>query len=263
MHQDKALTTLFFRNDDIRNVLDQSLIDLTMLCVENYVPISHAVEPANLSQEVAEWLINIKKRFPDYVEIIQHGYNHNLANPHKKMEFGGKRDYQDQYNDILKGKEIMDRTFGSLWEPIFTFPYGTYNKYTLTALDQLEYKAISSKIKFDFKGRIKNTTGKFFGQDVLFGKRINYHPDIRKGYKFREISVSVNLIKKYTGETIADHYSEQELLDQINLASRYSKIIGVLFHHRFHHHHLNLTNNLIKAGKERSYHFAKLSDLIK
>ena len=177
--------TIFFRNDDVRNTLDQSLIDLTTLCIKHKVPISHAVEPANVTSEVIDWLIGIKKQHPGLIEIIQHGYNHNLMNPTQKMEFGGVRGYQDQYDDIKKGKKIMDNAFGNLWYPIFTFPYGTFNENTLKAIDDLGYIAMSSKINFSFKGRMKNNLGKFLGKNMLIGKKINYHPEERHGLKIR------------------------------------------------------------------------------
>ncbi|PKP46548.1 MAG: hypothetical protein CVT94_14325 [Bacteroidetes bacterium HGW-Bacteroidetes-11] len=252
---------IFFRNDDVRDVLDESLINLTELCIKHHVPISHAVEPANLSAEVAEWLIAKKKQHPDIVEIIQHGYNHNCGNPHQKMEFGGNRGFDDQFNDIKKGKEILDSTFGNLWNPVFTFPYGTFNQETLKAVDALDYKIISSKIKFDFKARLKNFSGKLLGKDLILGKKINFHPDFRKGYKFREISVSANLIKKYTGESTADHFSLDEIMEQVTLAAKYTNVIGVLFHHRFHGDHLELTEKLILQLKEKGYRFSTFRDI--
>ena len=72
MNANKKL--IFLRNDDIRQTLDQTLIDLTMVCMEHKVPISHAVEPANVTTEVAEWLIGMKIKYPQLIEIIQHGY---------------------------------------------------------------------------------------------------------------------------------------------------------------------------------------------
>jgi peptidoglycan/xylan/chitin deacetylase (PgdA/CDA1 family) len=262
MTKENASTYVFFRNDDVRHSLDQSLIDLTMLCMDHKVPISHAVEPANVTHEVSEWLIGMKKQFPDLIEIIQHGYNHNLKNPTKKMEFGGTRGYQEQYEDIKKGKVIMDEIFGNLWDPIFTFPYGTYNEQTLKAIDQLGYAAISSKVKFNYKGRLKNTVGRILQKDILFDKKINYHPDIRYGYKFKEISVSANIIKQYIGVSTAEHYPLEDILKQIRIASVHTYIIGVLFHHRFHADHLNLIADLITALKDKGYFFSKLGDMV-
>lgn len=265
-HKNKTMTQgdliVFFRNDDVRNVLDESLISLTSLCIKHRVPISHAVEPGNVTSEVAEWLIGEKKKHPELIEIIQHGYNHNLSNPSQKMEFGGTRNFEDQYEDLKKGKAIMDQLFGGLWSPVFTFPFGTYNKYSLQAINQLGYKAISSKMQFSAKVRLKNFIGKSLGKDMLLGKKINYHPDIRKGYSIREISVSANLIKKYTGESEADHFSLEEIKNQIAHASEYTEIIGVLFHHRFHKEHLGLTEDLIVHLKKEGFKFKTIAEII-
>lgn len=262
MSKNNTATYIFFRNDDVRHLLDQSLIDLTTLCMEHKVPISLAVEPANVTPQVSAWLIGMKTQFPELIEIIQHGYDHNQNNPDQKMEFGGTRGFQEQYDDIKKGREIMDRIFGDLWDPIFTFPYGTFNEYTLKAIDKLQYKAISSKIKFTCKGRVKNAIGRIMNVDTLFNKKINYHPEVRPGYKFKEISVSANIIKKYTSGSTAAHYSLEDILKQIRTAGVHTQIIGILFHHRFHANHLNLIADIIGALKDKGYSFSKLGDLI-
>lgn len=254
---------VFFRNDDVRDKLDDTLIRLTALCIKHGVPISHAVEPGNVTNEVAGWLIEQKKQHPGLIEIIQHGYNHNLANPDQKMEFGGNRSFEDQLADLEKGKKIMDDIFGDRWTPVFSFPYGTYNVHTLKAIDQLGYRAISSKIQFTLKIRIKNFLGKLFGKDTLMGKKINYHPGIRKGYRFRELSVSANLIRKYTGKSQADHYTLAEIQGQYRSALRHTGIIGVLFHHRFHGDYLDLTEDLILYLKQQGAVFSTIGGLTK
>lgn len=253
---------IFFRNDDVRDELDRSLIDLTRLCIENRVPVILAAEPANLTPEVVGWLKEIKMQHPDLIEIIQHGYNHNRHNPEQKMEFGGGRGYQEQFDDIKKGREIMDNNFGQLWDAVFTFPYGTYNANTLKAVNELDYKAISTKIKFSSKARIKNKVGKILGASQLIGKNISYHPATHSGYKFREISVSANLIKKYTGQRSAEHYTVNEIMGQIRSACAHTQIIGVLFHHRFHQEYLEQIRQLIDLLKNEGYTFSTIRKII-
>ena len=67
------MMTVFFRNDDVRDKLDQILVDFTTLCIKNKMPIAHAVEPANVTQEVVDWLLETKKSHPHLIEIMQHG----------------------------------------------------------------------------------------------------------------------------------------------------------------------------------------------
>lgn len=259
----KTTPTIFFRNDDVRDTLDNSLIDFTDLVISHGLPISHAVEPGNITNEVAAWLNSKKNEHPDLIEIVQHGYNHNLSNPEVKMEFGGNREYHDQLRDIIEGKKIMDKYFLQNWSPVFTFPYGSYNQATLRAINDSGYKAISSKIQYSSKSRIKNLIGRTLGRDMIMGKKINYHPGIRNGYNFKEISVSANLIKKYTGYATADHYSLEEIRGQIKLALKFTDTIGILFHHRFHEDQLNLINDLIiYLKKDERFRFSTFAGLI-
>lgn len=254
---------IFLRNDDVRGELDHELVELTQCCIKQQVPITHAVEPANLSLEVVEWLQAVKMQFPHLIEIVQHGYDHNCKNPSQKMEFGGNRDLFDQLNSIRLGKELMNKYFGDLWSPVFTFPYGTFNNDTLKALEIEGYKAISSKIDYTSKSLLKNTIGKLFKKNFILGKKINFHPNKRGEYGFYEFSVSANLIKKYTGNNSAFHYSESEIISQINRAQKHTNIIGILFHHRFHTNHIEMTNSLLIKLKENGYNFSTIMNLIR
>jgi len=253
---------IFLRNDDVRHQLDDSLIRLTELCIRHCAPIAHAVEPANVGTEVVSWLLEMKQKFPDIIEIIQHGYNHNLGNPQAKMEFGGNRSFSDQLADLQKGKDLMNAYFGNQWLQVFTFPYGTYNPAALKAIDQLGYAGLSSKINYNLKSRIKNTAGRLLGLDMLLGKKVNYHPLIRKGYHFREISVSANLIKKYTGDSTAEHFSVSDVIQQIHVASKHTSIIGLLFHHRFHGEYLEQTEQILATLAGSGYRFSTLSAIL-
>ncbi len=259
-----ATTTkyIFFRNDDVRESLDRELVELTELCFKHGVAISHAIEPANVTPEVVDWLLESKKSFPELIEIIQHGYDHNRNNPSAKMEFGGNRSFEDQLVKIQKGKEIMDNYFGSYWSPIFTFPFGTYNYETLSAVNKLNYLGISSKIDYSIKSRVKNTLGRIAGKEFLMNKKISYHTLNRKHFDFKEFSVSANLIKKYTGHNTAVHYTKKEVLEQINLSSRYTNIVGLLFHHRFHGNHIQMIEQLIVELKDK-YTFSTIMKLVR
>ncbi|MFH1900736.1 MAG: polysaccharide deacetylase family protein, partial [Candidatus Omnitrophota bacterium] len=141
---------IFFRNDDVRQNLDNSLIEMTQIFLDHCIPITHAVEPANVSSEVINYLIDLKIKYPKFVEIIQHGYNHKLnymkmvGGKLRKGEFGGERTFEEQYRDIKAGKELMDKYFGNLWFPAFTFPYGARNNKAIKAINQLNYKVLES-----------------------------------------------------------------------------------------------------------------------
>ncbi len=255
--------TIFLRNDDVRQELDPELITLTEMCIDLSIPLTHAVEPANVSNRVVEWLLNMKSKNPNLIEIIQHGYDHNLSKLHQKMEFGGTRNYEDQYNAIIKGKKMMNSYFGEAWSPVFTFPYGTYNFETLSAVNDAGYKVISSKVNFSFKNRFKNRMGRLFGTDFILDKKISYHTTKRPHFDFHEISVSANVIRKYTGNRTAIHYSKSEVLQQIATAQKFTNQIGLLFHHRFHTKEFPVFANLLKDLKQMGYHFSTIIDLIR
>ena len=88
------MSLVFFRNDDVRDSLDKSLIDLTSIFIGEDVPINHVVEPANVSPEVVAWIKEKKKEWPKLIEIGQHGFDHKLKAVKKilgkirKGEFG-------------------------------------------------------------------------------------------------------------------------------------------------------------------------------
>lgn len=234
----------FFRNDDVRGKLDKSLIEITNLFAERDIKICHAVEPANVSPEVVKWLIMEKEK--NNVEIIQHGYDHNVRELYPYgFEFGGKRDYNSQLEDIKKGRMIMDKYFENKWEKIMSFPYGSYNSDTIKALAKQGYYGITSSIGYSLKSRMKDYFGKLLGKDIIFGKKVSYHCMQRQKYGVKEVSVSINIIKKYKGYEIADHYSIDELISKIDNSIKFSRVVGVLFHHRFHTGVINLIEQLI------------------
>ena len=94
----------FFRNDDVRGSLDGSLVRIQELFIKRGIPITHAVEPANITEDVVNWLLSVKDKHPNMVSIMQHGYDHSIKNIRQYGEFGGDRTYDEQYQDIGNGK---------------------------------------------------------------------------------------------------------------------------------------------------------------
>ena len=256
-------TKIFFRNDDIRDKLDESLDKITKLFIDNQIPIAHAVEPGNVSNEVVEWLLNKKKEHPSLIEIIQHGYNHKIKIQNGSGEFGGGRNYKEQYQDIKAGMDLMNRYFGDNWLRFFTYPYGRYNSESMAVLNDLGYSAISTSIKYNLKSKMKDFSGRLLKQDLFLGKAVSYHNIKRKNYKFREFDISINLIKKYTGYDTAIHFDENEIIHKVEKVSRKTPIIGILLHHRFHTNYIKNLENLLGELASRKYRFVTLSMLIK
>jgi hypothetical protein len=230
----------FFRNDDVRSSLDNSLIQLTNIFIDRNIPITHAVEPANITPEVIEWLLDKKKNHPNLIEIIQHGYNHKLnykteiGGKIRKGEFGGSRDFNDQYSDIKKGMELMDSYFGNLWFKAFTFPYGARNKDAIKALDALNFKVVNGGISPKLVKQLFYIVGRLLNKEIFLDRKVSWNlKKINKTSVF-QIDLAISIIKKYINEfedcemeTLQDLKREtQQCLKLTN--------VGVLFHHRYH-----------------------------
>ena len=226
------MQTIFIRNDDVRSVLDPSLVFLTKALLEDGFCLSHAVEPANVTSEVANWLLATKKLYPDNLEIIQHGYNHEVRCTSVLGEFGGRRDYQSQYCEIKAGSTLMDNIFGREWFKVFSFPYGEYNIDTLRALDKLEYKAISTGVKWSRKRRAFNHLGRILGRKILASKKVVYCGVKPPGHYFMELPVMLNTTREYLSPDGGIQRSVKELQDQWECIPNCNPI-GILLHHRF------------------------------
>lgn len=232
---------IFFRNDDVRESLDVSLIEITKLCIQNKIPISHTVEPANVSKEVIEWLLKMKSNYPALIEIVQHGYSHELNYTNKiggklkKGEFGGDRTYNEQYQEIKKGKDKLDQCFGKNWFSLFTFPYGARNDATLKAVSDAGFKVVNGSFGVTFKHKILYFIGRFLQKEMLWGRKISYNLRHRKKLNLFQIDTSISVIKKYINEdTEAIFYSLDELKNKTIEYLKNSPTVGIVLHHRYH-----------------------------
>lgn len=227
--------TYFFRNDDVRETLDASLISIQELFVARRIPIIHAVEPANITQAVVDWLIEKKTDHPDLIDIMQHGYDHKIKNKREKGEFGGQRGYEEQYNDIQRGKELMEGYFFNLWFPAFNFPYAPYNQAAMKVLDDLGYAVLNSHYNKDWKRLLFYRMGHLTGKGLLFGHHVSWNMKRYPGTKMYEISMNISFIKKYLNEyTDCIFYTVDELVERIEQYRRSPYPVGLLLHHRYH-----------------------------
>ena len=225
----------FFRNDDIRNTLDESLVRIQQLFTERSIPITHAVEPANVTPEVVDWLLSVKENSPHLITIMQHGYDHTSKNTRKKGEFGGDRTYQEQYRDIHSGKELMDANFGDSWFHAFSFPYAPYNSAAIQALQDMGYKVFNSHYNIEWKRRLLYAIGHLLGKGRLFDRHVSWNMKQYPGTTMYEVSMNIGFIRRYHNEqTDCDFCSYEELCALINRYLRSHFPIGVLLHHRYH-----------------------------
>jgi len=223
---------VFFRNDDVRGELDDSLVYLTESVLNAGLCVSHAVEPANVTTEVVDWLLAMKQDYPGQLEIIQHGLDHSEKAPGIKGEFGGGRPYAEQRNDIQRGWELMDQWFGDQWFSAFSFPFGSYDRATLQALDRAGYKVITTGIRWTPKRRVFNAVGRLMRRKHIGRQNIVYIASVPPGYSFLELPVVINNTKRYLQPDGGVQKTCTEMLSEWTRLPG-SKIRGVLTHHRY------------------------------
>ena len=231
---------IFFRNDDVRSTLDASLIMLTDLFIKHNIPISHAVEPANISSEVKEWLLKTKQEHPDIIEIVQHGYSHQInfktvkKGKEKKGEFGGSRTYQEQYPEIKIGKERMDELFGNNWFPLFTFPFNRRNEAAIIAVNDLGFIVVNEEMDVKLKHRLFNYVGRKIKKEMIAGRSVSWHLCYKPNTNLFQIDTSISVIKKFIDEQTSCEYYTLEQLKKMTLKyMKHIDIIGFVLHHRY------------------------------
>lgn len=229
-----ALQTLVFRNDDVRDRLDESLVQITELFLRRGLPITHAVEPANVSADVSEWLLDMKRRRPDLIEIMQHGYDHRIKNRRQKGEFGGQRTYEEQLADIRAGKELMNRYFGNQWFECFNFPYAPYNPAAIRALDDVGYRVLNSHYNASLSRRLFYGVGHLLRRGYLWGHHVSWHLRRYPGTRLFEIDMCVSFIRRYINEETDCEFLPLDELKAETLSYRRLPVAGILLHHRYH-----------------------------
>jgi len=260
----KTQNILFFRNDDIRGQFDSSLKEITELFIAYNVPITHAVEPANITFEVAEWLKDIKKKNPKLIGIMQHGYDHKIKNKLKKGEFGGQRNYQEQYNDIKRGKDLMNKWFANLWFPAFNFPYAPYNPAAIKAIDDCQFRVLNSHFNTKLNRRVFYLIGHALKKGYLLNHHVSWNLDYYPGTHLFEIDMNISFIRKYFNEeNDCEMLSLEELKQETNNYLKY-QTIGVLLHHRYHNNEskIKLVDHYLKWCRSNpKFEFLSLEEI--
>lgn len=248
---------MIFRNDDVRDTLDSALLNVTRIFINHSIPITFAIEPANVSKEVVDWLLFQKRSFPKLIEITQHGYDHTIKNKVVKGEFGGQRSFGEQYEDILKGKELMNKYFGNEWFESINFPFGVYNPETLKAANKVGYKVFNSYNRSHWTHQLFYKFGHLLNKGFLFNKHVSWNLDYYPGINIFEIDANISFIRQYFDEeTSSEMYSLNELIKKA-LDYKNKRVTSVLLHHRYHDNELklNLIEEFINWAKEINYEF--------
>lgn len=136
---------VFLRDDDVDKDSENFFL-LREFLLKEEIPIVYGVIPYSLEKSLAIQLLHSKQQHDTLIDIVQHGYRH--RNYHHddcdKYEFGPKRTYQQQYQDIFDGKQLMDQYFGQYHVSAFVPPYHGFDQNTLQVLSELNFTCFSA-----------------------------------------------------------------------------------------------------------------------
>lgn len=134
---------LFIRDDDVDSE-EANLERLVSIGLKLRVPISFGIIPATLTKNVAVILNSAKRNHPELIELHQHGWAHiNHEGERGKGEFGPARSYR-QHEDLQKGRDTLEQSFGDAFFPAFSPPWNVYTSDTIRALRELRFQVLSA-----------------------------------------------------------------------------------------------------------------------
>lgn len=220
--------TIFFRDDDV-DKKSKKLVQLIDLFIKHLIPINLAVIPATVTRETVEYLLDTKSKFPDLINIHQHGFQHINYGNDKEYEFGEKRSYEQQYQDISRGKDLMNTYFGDSWDKIFTPPHHGFDQNTLRVLNELDFKYIS------------------FGTKSF----------VDQNCSLKTLPVNVDFIDWHSAAMLK---SGRLVENEIKLVAKKNKLIGVVLHHEYFKEadFKVIENVLVKLKSNKKITFCKM-----
>jgi len=192
---------IFLRDDDIDEDEEtlRHLFDISLACG---VPLNVEIIPGNLKDAAIGLLKEQKRFYPRLIEFNQHGWKHlNHENEGRKCEFGASRTFEQQFEDISRGKAQIEEIFDESFYPVFTPPWNRCTEDTFKVLDQLGFKVFS-------KDR---------GDQLV------------TGFGFREISTTLDL---YRWKGVPAMKSPEEIVEKLIAQMGVIDPIGILLHHK-------------------------------
>lgn len=189
---------VFFRDDDVDED-EATLRRLLHLFAERNVPVILGVIPAHLTDTG----IALLQQFSASVELVQHGWQHvNHEATGRKCEFGASRSFDEQFDDLLRGRTRMIEAFGEHWFRAFIPPWNRCTEVTYQALEQLGFRVLS----------------------VLHDK---HSP--RPGFAWQELSVTLDLYRWQEG---AQFKPAEEILADFVQQLQAGAPLGIMLHHK-------------------------------
>ncbi len=144
---DRDRGIVFFRADDV-GVPGRRFSRLLNLFCKHRAPLTLAVVPAWLTKPRWQWLLELCGKHWSLWGWMQHGWRHLNHEPHgKKFEFGPSRPFSRKKKDLHLGFQRLSAFMGEDLLPAFTPPWNRCDQETLSALQELGYKALSRSLE--------------------------------------------------------------------------------------------------------------------
>ncbi|MCB0265534.1 MAG: DUF2334 domain-containing protein [Calditrichaeota bacterium] len=190
----------FFRDDDAGWRTDR-LQALLKLFDRYHLPIDLAVIPTALDASTINFLKAAKATAPQRIGLHQHGYLHqNYQSEGRNCEFGSDRSLDAQFEDISRGKALLEDIFGrNALDAIFTPPWNRCKSDTAKVLQLLNFEALS-----------RDETAEPLHQPGLI-----------------ELPIRIDWLRKRKGVAL----TREEFGEYLAAGIRKGKMLGLMFHH--------------------------------
>jgi len=133
---------------DAVKTLTKEIKSLAEFLIEKKIPATYALIPGQFDHEVAEFFLAILREHPRLVAVVPYGWlGKNYGTASEPGEFGSFRSRIEQWEDIKRSTEKMDRVFMHRWSRVFVLPSGGADKNTDDLLRQASYKAVSGRYR--------------------------------------------------------------------------------------------------------------------
>ncbi len=197
----QEIIPIFLRDDDIDED-EESLRHLLDITLSRNAPMNLQIIPEKLTEAGIRVLKDFNRVNPDLVSLNQHGWTHiNHEKEGRKCEFGPSRNFQEQLEDISKGKAILETIFPMRFFPVFTPPWNRCTTDTFKVLDELGFHLLSKDL----------------GKQPI------------TGYSFNEISTSLDL---YAWKGGAKMKTPEDIVQLLLRQIQELNVIGILLHHK-------------------------------
>ncbi len=197
----KKTIPIFLRDDDIDED-EETLRHLLDITLSRHAPMNLQIIPEKLTGAGIRLLKDFNRVNPDLVSLNQHGYTHqNHETEGRKCEFGPSRNFQEQLEDISRGKAILEATFPMRFYPVFTPPWNRCTPDTFKVLEILGFPILSKDL----------------GKQPI------------TGYPFTEISTTLDL---YTWKDGARMKAPEDIVTLLLRQMEELPLIGLLLHHK-------------------------------